>query len=220
MERLLYKNTRKIPETFEESDIKNIIEKLIESKDYWKDELGNFLKWRDIALISTIYLLATRPLESCRLKFSDFDFKRGLVKIHGSKRHKDRIVPVPQMLFKIYQEYFKFPKNRFWRGNPYLFPSFQGGYVSPSRLKGIFREKALKPAGLWKMERSSKAEFRTLYKLRHSRASHILAKQIRETGQPDIFAISNLLGHANISSTQVYLHTDKDYMEYLRKQVD
>lgn len=219
-ERLLYKNTRKLPEIFEESDINRILQEILKSKDYWNNDLGEWMRWRDLALIATIYLLATRPLESCRLKFEDFDFKRGIVKIHGSKRHKDRMVPVPQKLFQIYKEYFKFPKNRFWRGSPYLFPSFQGSYVSPSRLKTTFREKALKPAGLWHLNRSSKAEFRTLYKLRHSRASHILAKQIRETGRPDIFSIANLLGHADIRSTTVYLHTDHSYMDYLRKQID
>lgn len=217
---LLYSKTKKLPEIFQESDINLIIKKLFESKDYWKNDLGLFIKWRDIALISTIYLLATRPLESCRLQFKDFDFKRSLVKIRGSKRHKDRVIPVPKKLLEIYEEYFKFPRNRFWKGSPYLFPSFGNkGFISPSTLKGIFREKALKPAGLWHFNRFSKAEFRTLYKLRHSRASHILQKQIKQ-GKPDIFSIANLLGHSDIRSTMVYLHTDNKYMDYLRQQIE
>ena len=59
-----------------------------------------------------------------------------------------------------------------------------------------------------------------LYTLRHSRASHILKKQIKETGQPDLYAIANFLGHSDIRSTTVYLHTDEDYMGYLREQIE
>lgn len=219
-DQILYKNTKKLPKTFEEEEISKIIQYIVSSSDYWKNENGNFLKWRDICLIATIYLCALRPLEACRLKFSDFDFKTSIVRIHGSKRHKDRIVPVPKLLNCFYKEYFKFSMARYWRGSPYLFPSFQNNHISPGRLKHIFREKALKPTGLWDIQRSSKAEFRTLYKLRHSRASHILAKQIKKDGKPDIYSLCNLLGHADIRSTTVYLHTNKNYIEYLREQME
>jgi site-specific recombinase XerD len=226
MEKLLWKGVKKIPKTFEKEDIARIFDQIFKSKDYWKTkgykDWGEFLKWRDACLIATIYSLGLRPKEACCLKFSDFNFKYGLVKIDGAnnKTRKDRIIPIPKTLLKFYIAYFKFSKLRFWKGSKYLFPSFQNNHISPQTLKGIFREKILKPLGLWDCPFEAKAEYRTLYKLRHSRASHILNRQIKEKGAPDIFAIANLLGHSDIRSTQVYLHTDKRYMSYLRKQID
>ncbi len=54
----------------------------------------------------------------------------------------------------------------------------------------------------------------------HSRASHILKKQIQGAGMPDIHMIANFLGHSDIKATQVYLHTDEEYLEYERYFVD
>jgi len=50
-----------------------------------------------------------------------------------------------------------------------------------------------------------------LYTLRHSRASHLHNKGV------SIYDIANFLGHSDIRSTQIYLHTDKNYLEKLRK---
>lgn len=84
----------------------------------------------------------------------------------------------------------------------------------------IMREKILKPLNLWEMPTKGKRPKFSTYTLRHSRASHILNKQIKETGQPDIYAIANILGHSDIRSTTVYLHTDKKYNNYLRELLD
>ena len=219
---LLYKGIKKIPEIFSETEINNLIKQIIISKDYLKSEWGQWMRYRDISLIATIYILGLRPKEGCCLKFSDFNSKTSTVKIRGenNKVRKDRVIPVPKILMQIYKSYFQFPRNRFWKGSKYLFPSFKSNHISAGRLKHIFREKVLKPLDLWKMPEKSKVPKIRLYTLRHSRASHILKKQIKETGQPDLYAIANFLGHSDIRNTTVYLHTDKDYMEYLRKQIE
>jgi len=220
-EKLIYKGTKKLPSFFNETDMVKILNQLLVSDDYFKSELGQWMRWRDVSLIATIYFLGLRPKEACCLKFSDFDLQHALIKISGknNKTGKDRILPVPSNLIKFYKNYFSFPKHRFWHGSKYLFPSFQNPHISPERLKHIFREKVLKPLGLWEMPENSKVpRFRT-YTLRHSRASHILKKQIKYN-IPDLFAIANFLGHSDIRSTQVYLHTDSDYMEYLREIVN
>jgi len=224
-ERLNYNGTRKLPKTFEKTQINSIVNQLMKSEDYWNSkgyaDWGKFLKMRDIAIILTIYLLGLRPKEACCLKFEDINIKNAMVKIRGenNKVRKDRIIPLPKALIQIYKEYFRFPQERFWKGSKYLFPSFQNPHISAERLKHIFREKALKPLGLWEISDKLGSK-RTLYKLRHSRASHILKKQIEEMGQPDLYAIANFLGHSDIRSTVVYLHTDEEYNEYLRTWVD
>jgi len=222
MQRLNYNGTKKLPEVFSEEEINGILKQLFNSKDYKKNDWGEWIRFRDISVIATIYLLGLRPKEACSLKFSDFNFQYATAKIRGenNKRKKDRIIPVPKVLIQIYKSYFKFPKARFWRGSKYLFPSLQNNHISPQTLKAIFREKALKPLRLWRMPTKNKISEIRLYTLRHSRATHILKKQIKENGQPDLYAIANFLGHADIRSTTTYLHTDKSYMNYLREQIE
>lgn len=225
-ERLSYHGTKKLPDIFSDSEINLILQTIIDSKDYWKDknkigkDWGEWMKWRDVCIIASAYILGLRPKEACSIRFDDFNLNYMTIKIRGenNKNRKDRIIPVPKILFNFYKEYFKFERDKFWRGSQYLFPSFSNSPhpVSSGRLKHIFREKVLKPANLWNIQRQSKAQYRTLYKLRHSRASHILNKQVRLKGKPDLFAIANYLGHSDIRSTMIYLHTDKTYMEHLR----
>jgi site-specific recombinase XerD len=223
-ERLNYSGTNKdrpLPKIFSQEDIGRIITQPLRCKNYWSKkgyaDWGEFLKMRDVCILATIYILGLRPNEACSLKFEDFDFKNRKVIIRGenNKCKKDRILPVPASLMKFYKQYLVFPRSRFWRASKYLFPSFSRDHVSASTLKFIMREKVLKPLNLWNF-----SETRTTYKLRHSRASHLLAKQIEDFGRPDIFAIANILGHADIRSTQVYLHTDEKYTDYLREMMN
>lgn len=225
VENLHYNGTGRLPDFFTEKEIFLIFNQLKNCTDYWKKkgyaEWGQFFKARDFTLVATIYILGLRPNEGCSLKFSDVDFRHATIKIRGetNKVKKDRVIPLPKTLIKILKDYMQFPVRRFWRGSPYFFPSFENDHISPGTLKTIMREKILKPLGLW--ERPEKlGTVRTIYKLRHSRATHLLNKQLQETGNPDLYAIANILGHADLRSTQVYLHTDKQYREYLRSQME
>jgi len=223
MERLNYNGTRKLPEIFTEQEVMQIVLQPLKSQDYWtKDgyaDWGEFFRMRDVCLLATIYLLGLRPKEACCLRFDDFDFRSGNVKIRASsnKVRKERVLPIPATLMKFYRKYLTFPKARFWKGSKFLFPSFGSEHLSASALKTIMREKILKPLNLWEMPVNSKKSKFSTYTLRHSRASHLLNKQIQESGQPDIYAIANILGHSDIRSTTVYLHTDKKYQDYLRE---
>lgn len=225
-ENLNYKGTRKLPEVFTEGEINQIMQQILNSNYYYNTPKykiwGDFLKWRDICLIATLYLLALRPNEACSLKFEDFNFRNGMVKIKGdsNKCKKDRVIPYPKVLMNFYKNYLEFDRLRFWQGSPYLFPGLGKEHITAERLKTIFREKVLKPMGKWEAPINGKVPKFRAYTLRHSRASQILNKQIKETGRPDIYAIANFLGHADIRHTTVYLHTDKAYNEYLREQIE
>jgi len=222
-ETLLYSGIKKVPFVFEESQINAIFSQIIECEDYPKTIWGEWEKWRDVCLIASVYLLALRPKEACCLRFKDFNLRTMFVKIRASsnKVRKERIIPVPKIIMNFYRHYFAFSRHRFWRGSTYLFPSLENEHISPQRLKHIFREKVLKPLGFWEApQESTKVPRVRLYSLRHSRATQILNKQIKEHGYPDIHAIANLLGHGDIRSTQVYLHADKNYMEYLRGEIE
>lgn len=230
MDKLLYKGTTKnrpLPRIFTKEEISSFISQILKSETYYKRKgeyrsNGDFYRIRDACLIATIYLLGLRPSEACSLMFKDFDFDKMFVRIryNTNKAHKERVIPIPEQLIIMFKEYLKFPKNRYWINNPYIFPSLvPEKHITPERLKYIFREKVLKPLGLWESPNFGSTVSPTrLYSLRHSRASHILNKQIENNGIVDIFSIANFLGHADIRSTQVYMHTDNQYNEYLRYQ--
>jgi len=219
-QKLLYEDTKKLPEVFTKSDINKMLDVLEESNQYLKNIWGEWMRARDKALMMTIYTLALRPKEACKLKFEDFNLKDLTVHIRGenNKTKKDRILPIPNELAKSLREYLNpknFPREMFWKGSKYLFPSYENNFLSPGRWKHIFREKILKPAKLWiaPEEGSTVSPIRS-YTLRHTKATELM----NETH--DLFLVANLLGHAKLSSTKVYLHKDKNYMEYMRNKLN
>jgi len=155
------------------------------------------------------------------LKFDDIDFQEKTIFINGksNKTGKDRIVLLSKQIIPVLQEYLAFPK-RFWKNSRYLFPSFENEHISPSTLKTIMREKVLKKCGLYEpvdIQRGEapKTSRTRLYSLRKSRASHILNQS------KDIFLVSNILGHKDIRTTaNYYIHTSKDYQDYMQKVMD
>jgi integrase len=216
---LLYEDTVKLPDIFSQADIKKLVDTLKFSKDYLPNIWGDWMRARDTTILMTIYLLALRPKEACCLRFEDFNSETMTVKIRGenNKTKKDRVLPVPIELLNVFQHYFNFNRARFWKGSPYLFPSYESIYLSPERWKHLFREKILKPAGLWvkpiDLGTGNKVPKFRSYTLRHTRATELLNKS------NDIFLVANVLGHAKLTSTRVYLHKTDSYVEYMRKNL-
>lgn len=209
---LLYEDTKKLPGTFSQADIEMMFQQIDVSPDYLKTVWGEWMKARDKAILATIYILALRPGEACGLRFDDFNFKDGTVLIRGenNKVKKDRVIPLPPDLIPFYQNYLKFSRARFWKGSPYLFPSAERQHIAAGHWKFIMREKILKPLGLWEAPvNSTVPKFRS-YTLRHTRASELLNKY------KDIFLVANVLGHAKLNSTKIYVHTSENYQEYMR----
>lgn len=230
-ERLIWYGVDKIPKHFSDEEIAKMINCGIRSKAYWNGEgrskslkdWGDWLRLRDVCIVATCLLCGLRPKECCCLKFSDFDFKTMYLRIDSksNKTRKERVIPVPKALMKFYKPYFKYSKSRFWRGSDYLFPSMENNHVSPERIKYIFREKFLKPSGLWLAPKSNNKYTPTrLYAMRHTFATRTMKKMIDKKGEVDIYALANLLGHSDLRSTQKYLHTDEKYGEYLRELVE
>ncbi len=84
---LLYEETKKLPEVFSTSNIKKMLETIDNSNQYLHNMGGggDWMRERDKALMMTIYTLALRPKEACRLKFEDFDLRNLTVHIDGGK---------------------------------------------------------------------------------------------------------------------------------------
>lgn len=205
----------KSPETFSQDDLLRIDEALRQRK-VPQNVFGVFSIVRNVTIFYTLYFLALRPKEACCLRFNDLDLEKGLIKIRGenNKQGMERIIPIPKQLIFYFRKYLAHPRY-LWKGSSYLFPSSENEFLSAARWKAIFRD-ALKIAGLWiKPEEGSYVSKTRSYTLRHTRATELLT-----ASNMDIHAVSNILGHKELSSTQRYLHKNPNYQEYLRSLLE
>jgi len=188
-----------------------MIDTITNSNKYQKNIWGEWMKARDKLILIIQYEHALRPREVCQLRFDDFNLMEKTIKIQAknNKQKKERVIPICKRIKPYVEEYFKFP-SWMWKGSPYIFPSFQNQYLSPERWKYIFREKILKPSGLWIKPIAPQFSKTRSYTLRHSRATELI------NNTKDIYLVANVLGHADISSTTCYLHKTKEYMDYIR----
>jgi len=138
-------------------------------------------------ILSMIYSAGLRSGELSRLKISDVDSGRMMIHIRRSKGYKDRYVPLSKMLLTELRKYYKSYKPL-----EYLFYGKEKGMpFSPSGLRWLLKESA-KKAGILKTV--------CVHTLRHSYATHLLEDGL------DIVTIKQLLGHACIESTLIYLN--------------
>lgn len=152
---------------------------------------------RDFAVINLVYACALRISEACNLTLNYLDLeKKELYVIDG--KGGDRIVPIPEPTIKILQEWLNVRPN--WKGNPYVFTNVKGttrpGKIRPLRQQyynQLFHRLA-EASGI-KMKDGSAPHPHTL---RHSRAMEIY------DSIENIEILKKLLGHKNISTTQIY----------------
>jgi site-specific recombinase XerD len=138
-------------------------------------------------LLSLIYSAGLRGQEVINLKISDIDFVRKTIHIRQSKYKKDRIVPLSDFIARGLRKYMA-------AEHPYIY-LFNGrepdGRYSIKGLSWVMRE-ALKKTDIGKEV--------NLHSLRHSYATHLLEDGV------NIVTVKELLGHAHIQTTMIYLH--------------
>ena len=156
-----------------------------------KDELRRLfnapalLKHR--VLLMLIYSAGLRSSEVINLKISDIDFERCSIHIRRSKYNKDRMVPLSEYMAVGLQKYIVLERPLTWLFNGKTL----GSPYSAKAISWIMRE-AVKAAGIDKDV--------TVHTLRHSYATHLLEDGL------NIVTIKELLGHAQIATTMIYLH--------------
>jgi len=156
---------------------------------------------RDRAIIEMLYCTGIRLSELVNLKNCDIDFNSNTIKVLG-KRKKERIIPYPANLSKIIDEYQEV-KNKHDILNDYLFTTDKGEKTYPRLIQRIvYRHIIL----------ISTNEKKNPHMLRHTYATHLL------NNGADINAIKELLGHANLSATQIYTHNTFQKLNKIYKQ--
>ena len=203
---ILYNDCKTFQEDWTEEEINHMFATLQDSQKYLKTIWGDWMKARDLCIMALMRYLLLRPREACWLKFSDF--KNGRIKIRGenNKEKKDRPLPIPEKLKEYISFYLSFPRWM-WKGSDYLFPSAENEKLSPERWKHIFREKILKPSGLYEPKEGTKMPRTRSYLFRQSGATQLLDK----TNNP--WLVAQVLGHSDLRTVKKYLFNTKKFRE-------
>jgi integrase/recombinase XerD len=164
----------------------------------------NPLGRRDRAILELFYASGLRLSELCKLRLEMIDFEEGFLRITG-KGGKTRVVRVGGKALDCIRDYLanERPGLVSKRTSSHLFLSVRGTLLSSDRVRQIVKERA-KAAGI----------DQNVYPhlLRHSFATHLLE------GGADLRVIQELLGHADISTTQIYTHVDRQRLKSVHKK--
>ena len=167
---------------------------------------------RDRALLETMYACGLRASEAIALELGQLDLQSGIVRARG-KGSKERIVPVGSKAIQALRAYLDKGRPRLvgLREEPRVFLNARGGGLSRQGLYKIVQRHA-RTAGL--------ARRMSPHTLRHTFATHLLA------GGCDLRSLQEMLGHADIGTTQVYTHLSADrlrdvyFSAHPRAQID
>ena len=183
------KSKKRLPVFIEEHQIENLLNQ-IKFND-------GFVGERDKLIIELFYVTGIRLSELVNIKISDVDFNNNLIKVLG-KRNKERLIPLS---ISIVNELEFFIKK--YDLNQYLFTNLGGTKVYNKLVYRVVKKYISKISSVSK---------KSPHILRHTFATHML------NNGADINAIKELLGHANLSATQVYTHNTIGKLKSIYKQ--
>lgn len=188
------KTASKLPETLGAEAVEKLLNSINPDK-----RLGR----RDLAIMELFYASGLRLSEICNARLETLDLDDHFLRVTG-KGNKTRLVPVGGRALDALSKYLtgERPELVSKKTSSHIFLSVRGGPLSSVRVREIVKERA-KAAGI----------DQNIYPhlLRHSFATHLL-----ENGA-DLRVIQELLGHADISTTQIYTHVDQKRLKAVHK---
>lgn len=183
------KSKKRLPVFIEEFQIKELLDKI--------DFKSGFVGERDKLIIEFFYFTGIRLSELIELRVRSIDFQNGVVKVIG-KRNKERLIPLlDNMLERLESFVSRYQLKEF------LFTT--------SKFEKLYTKLVYRVVNKYIGEIST-LEKRSPHILRHTFATHML------NNGADINAIKELLGHANLSATQIYTHNTIDKLKLVYKQ--
>ena len=185
---------KKLPDVLTEKEITLIINAIQESSQFYQ---------RDKAIIELLYSSGIRVTELCNLEMSNLFIDEDLIRVMG-KGNKERLLPLGIRSKKYIDDYIKHSRNSHIKksGSSFVFVSRNGNQLTRAMIN-IILNKWTQVSGLKKSV--------SPHKLRHSFATHLLE------GGADLRFVQALLGHSDISTTQIYTHIDKHYLKEVYK---
>jgi len=190
------KISKKLPGVLDVSEVEKILS---------LPEVDNKFGLRDKAILELFYACGTRVSELINLKVNDLFLNDEVIRVLG-KGSKERLIPIGSSAIKWVKEYLS-------KSRPLLMKKMK----SENYLFLNSRNTKLSRMGVWKIidryvkEADIKKDVHP-HTFRHSFATHLLE------GGADLRAVQEMLGHADISTTQIYTHIDRDYIKQIHKQ--
>ncbi|MDP8253718.1 MAG: tyrosine recombinase XerC [Candidatus Kaelpia aquatica] len=170
-----------LPKFLSYQDVSHLLDKI---------ERGDCFTIRDAAILETVYSTGIRVSELVNLNTADIDFISGVLKVYG-KGKKERLLPVGGKALKVVKLYLDKRALLGHGSKSALFLNKRGGRITERSIGRIIKKYALK-AGI-NVDISP-------HTLRHTFATHLLDRGA------DLRSVQELLGHASLSTTQIYTH--------------
>lgn len=188
-----------LPKVLYKNEVNNIFDSIDTSTAVGK---------RDILIMELLYGSGLRVSELCSLEESSIDYSNGMIKVFG-KGHKERYVPMNSHIVKALREYIEIARPELVLKNelkdtPLLLVNKRGGPLTTRGVRVILDNI---------IDRAAEHTHIHPHMLRHSFATHLL------DGGADLRSVQEMLGHANLSTTQIYTHVSNEQLkrEYMDK---
>ncbi len=190
----LIKKKKTLP-NFVEKDNMNFLFDNIEFSD-------DYIGFRDKLILAMFYNTGMRRAELINIGIDDIDFYKKTIKVLG-KRNKERLIPLSDNLLNDINNYIDIRLDLFNKENNFLFLTEKGKQLYP---KAVYRVVNKYLSYVTNIDKKSP------HVLRHTFATHML------NNGADLNAIKELLGHANLSATQIYTHNTFEKLKKVYKQ--
>lgn len=160
--------------------------------------------WRDRAILEILYATGIRVSELTTAKRSWLDLDENLLQVRG-KGSRERVVPVGRTASEVVRRYLQEVR-----------PELEGGFGEDALFLNR-RGRPLSRMAVWSLVRTAADRIGMRKKvsphtLRHTFATHLLE------GGADLVAVQELLGHADITTTQIYTHVDRAYLRQVHQR--
>ena len=189
------KQSKKLPKVLSIQEVNEIINSV---------NLESTMGYRDMAILETLYSAGLRVSELCALEMNNILFDSSMLRILG-KGNKERYVPLGSKAIKLIDNYCKYVRSKLVDkkhsdGNVFL--SKNGKQLTRMTIFNIMRK--------WAQISGINKDI-SPHTFRHSFATHLLE------GGADLRAVQEMLGHSDISTTQIYTHLDNEYLKEVHR---
>lgn len=188
----LKKKSLRLPRFFYEKEMESLFEAVKGDEP---------LDFRNEALLEVLYGTGIRVSECCGICLKDIDFELGILLVHG-KGNKERYVPFGHYAEEAIRTYLKLGREvlmtKYGKQHDYLFINHHGDAITATGVEYVLNQV---------IKKSSLTSEIHPHMLRHTFATHLL------NNGADMRTVQELLGHASLSSTQIYAHVTKEHLQ-------